>query len=391
MFYIRLGVAMISFYKSIFDPVLLYNKHEFYREKFLHNNLSILVLAVFLTIEQTYYGLCIRGLGSFIQKIHFFSAIVMLIFIILSAYIQMKKPVCVSWIYKIYDISFGFYGFLIAIMRALLIHNNVFSLPTIYIAVIYGFAVIFYFHPLKSLFVYGITSIFFVIALPIFQPTVQNSYIQDILSNNMIAWIVSVINYQKCLKEFKNRKIIKKSNEDLKEKNLQIKKMNNKLKEISIRDALTNIYNRRKLDEILEYEYNRTKRYSREFSIILLDLDLFKSVNDKYGHSVGDKVLIETAEILKNNMRNSDIVGRWGGEEFLIICPETEIQQALHISDKLRNVIEKHEFSVANRRTSSFGVATYKNGDTIEDLIIRADKGLYLAKEKGRNRVEIAI
>lgn len=381
---------MFSFYKNIFCPVLPHNKQKFFKEKLMHNNLSILFLAIFLTIEQIYYGLYLQKYGSFIQKIHFFTAIVMLIFTVISAYIQYKKPSSVFYMYKIYEISFGVFGFFIAIARVLLIHNDVFLIPTIYIAVLYGFAVIFYFNPLESLFVYSTTSLFFIIAMPIFQPTIQNNYIQDILSNNIISWIASVINYQKYVKEFKSQEIIKKSNDKLKEKNLEIKKMNKKLKELSIKDGLTNIYNRRKLDEILEYEYKRTKRYSREFSIILLDLDLFKSVNDKYGHIVGDKVLIETAEILRKNIRNIDIVGRWGGEEFLVICPETEMHQALRVSNKLKNAIEKHEFSIVNKRTCSFGVATYKCGDTIEELVIRADKGLYQAKEKGRNRVEIA-
>lgn len=381
---------MFSGHKNILNSVLSQHKQEFFKKKFMHNNLSILVLSVFLTAEQIYYGLYVQEPGSFVQKIHFSTAIVMLFFVIVSTYIQIKKTICISWMYKIYEISFGFFGFLIAIMRAILVQNNIFVLPTIYIAVLYGFAVIFYFHPLKSLFVYAITSMIIIVSLPIFQLTfIYNNYVQDILSNNIIAWIASVINYQKYVNEFINQKIIEKNNEELKEKNSQIQKINKKLKEISIRDGLTNIYNRRKLDEILEYEYNRAKRYGRKFSIILLDLDLFKSVNDKYGHNVGDSVLIETAEILKNNIRNSDIVGRWGGEEFLIICPETEMQQALYISEKLRNAIEKFRFSVVNKRTSSFGIATYEDGDTIEELVDRADKGLYQAKEKGRNRVEI--
>lgn len=182
------------------------------------------------------------------------------------------------------------------------------------------------------------------------------------------------------MKEFITQKIIDQNNQELKETTLQIKKMNKKLKAISIKDGLTNIYNRRKLDEILEYEYNRSKKYCKEFSVIIFDLDLFKSVNDTYGHTVGDKVLIETAEILRSNIRKSDIFGRWGGEEFLIICPKTNMDKVLYISKKFRKAIETHKFSFVNKRTSSFGVATYKKGNTIEGLINRADKGLYKAK-----------
>ncbi|MCT4619684.1 MAG: GGDEF domain-containing protein [Marinisporobacter sp.] len=382
---------MSSFFKSFFNPIFPEHKNEFFQKKFMHNNLSILCLSVFLTIEQFYYGLYIREPGTFIQEIHFFTAGIMLIYSIISIYIHFKKPVCISWLCKTYDISFGFYGFLIAIIRSLFIQNNIFSLPTIYIAVLYGFGVIFYFHPLKSFFIYAITSTILIVGLPVFQPSIiPTSYIQDTLSNNIIAWIASVINYRKYVKEFMAQKIITKNNQELQEKTLQIQKMNEQLKELSTIDGLTNIYNRRKLDEILAYEYNRVKRYGKAFSVILLDLDLFKSVNDTYGHNVGDQVLIETAEILKNNIRSSDLVGRWGGEEFLIICPNTDIHQALCVSEKLRIAIETHKFPVANKRTSSFGVSTYQKGDTIGTLISRADKGLYQAKKKGRNRVEVA-
>lgn len=383
---------MFSFYRNFFHTVSIQHKQEFFTKKFMHNNLSILFLSIYLMIEQMYYCLYVRQSGSFIQKIHFLTAVIMLIYAILSTHIQLKKPIYISWAYRIYELSFGFYGFLIAVIRGLLIPNNIFPLPTIYIAVLYGFAVIFYFHPLKSFVVYGLTSTILIVALPVFQPTIiQNSYIQDILSNNMISWIASAINYQKYVKEFINQKIIDQNNEELKEKTLQIEKMNKQLEAISIKDGLTNIYNRRKLDEILEYEYNRAKKYCKEFSVIILDLDLFKSVNDTYGHNVGDNVLIETAKILRSNIRKNDKFGRWGGEEFLIICPETNTDKALYVSEKLRKAIETHKFLFVSKQTSSFGVATYKNGDTIEGLINRADKGLYKAKENGRNRIEVVI
>ncbi|WP_066496206.1 GGDEF domain-containing protein [Abyssisolibacter fermentans] len=385
-------MKMNSKYKKFFHTVMPYNKQVFMQKKFMHNNLYILFFSVYLTIEQMYYGLYVREIGSLIQKIHFFSAIIMLIFAIISIYIQIKKPINISWIHKTYEIGFGLYGFFIAIIRSLLIKDSIFTLPTVYIAVLYGFAVIFYFHPFKSFFIYGITSIFLIRVLPIYQPTIiQNSYIQDILSNNMIAWIASVINYHKYVRTFLHQKIISKNNEELKQKALQIEKINKTLKYISIRDELTNIYNRRKLDEILEYEYNRAKKYSDVFSVILLDIDLFKYVNDTYGHNVGDKVLIEIAEILKSNTRKNDMVGRWGGEEFLVVCSQTNMNEVLCVSEKLRKAIEAHDFSIVNKTTCSFGVATYKNSETIENLINRADKGLYQAKERGRNRVGFII
>ncbi len=379
-------------YKKVFHPVLVKYKQEFFRKKFMHNNLSILLFSIFLTVEQMYYGLYIREMGSLTQKIHFFSAMIMVVFVIISTYFQIKKPNNISLMHKTFEISFGLFGFMIAIARSLLVQNSIFPLPTVYIGVIYGFAVIFCFNPVKSFYIYSITSMILIIELPVFQPVIREStYIQDILSNNMIAYILSTINYQKHVKEFINQKIISKSNQELEDKTLEIQKMNEKLKYISMRDELTNIYNRRKLNEVLRHEYNKAKRYSEKFSIIILDVDYFKSVNDTYGHNVGDEVLIELVEKLNNNIRSSDILGRWGGEEFLIICPHTDKNQAVSLARKLRKIIQNHEFPVTNDLTCSFGVTAYKSGDTIDDLINRADKALYTAKENGRNREEVVI
>lgn len=383
---------MFSFYKNYFQTISVQDKQEFLQQKFVHNNLRILFLATFLTIEQTYYGFFVRANGSLIQKIHLFTALIMLIYAIVSIYIQKRKFVCSSFIFQIYEVSFGLYGFFIAGMRALLIQNEMFRLPTIFIAVLYGFAVIFYVNPIESFGVYALTSVSLILFLPIFQPTVTvSSYLEDTVANAMIAWIASLINYYKYVKEFVNQKIIEKNNQELKTKTKQIQEMNKKLTEISIKDGLTNIYNRRKLDEVLKYEYNRAINDNQHFSVILLDLDRFKSVNDTYGHNVGDKVLMEIADLLKRNVRKHDTVGRWGGEEFLIICPRTNINQVLDLSEKLRKQIEEHKFPEIDSRTSSFGVSVHNRGDAIEDIIKRADKGLYKAKENGRNRVEVCI
>jgi len=157
--------------------------------------------------------------------------------------------------------------------------------------------------------------------------------------------------------------------------------------ELSITDRLTGLYNRLKLDEVFCYELTQAKRYDRALSIILLDIDHFKSVNDTHGHQVGDKVLIETASLLKNNIRESDTVGRWGGEEFLVILPSCDLETAKGVAEKLRSAIEAFDFDTVGRKTSSFGVSTYKDGDSEESMVERADNALYEAKKSGRNRV----
>jgi diguanylate cyclase (GGDEF)-like protein/PAS domain S-box-containing protein len=158
---------------------------------------------------------------------------------------------------------------------------------------------------------------------------------------------------------------------------------------MAITDRLTQIYNRIHLDIVLNKEIEESKKYGLPFSIILLDIDKFKSVNDTYGHQVGDSVLKESAKVLSSSVEDSDTLGRWGGEEFLIIASGKEIDEAKALAENLRCSMESYEFSVVGRKTGSFGVSTYRAGDSEESLLQRADEALYRAKENGRNRVEV--
>jgi len=161
------------------------------------------------------------------------------------------------------------------------------------------------------------------------------------------------------------------------------------LEKLSRTDQLTQINNRMHIDEVLQLQYYRFNRSHEVCSIILVDIDYFKLVNDEYGHIVGDKILIEFANLMKDSIRVGDIIGRWGGEEFLIILPHTNLNQAVVLAEKLRGLIEKHIFATLTNKTASFGVATLKEGMSIESFIDKADKALYKSKESGRNCVSI--
>ncbi len=169
---------------------------------------------------------------------------------------------------------------------------------------------------------------------------------------------------------------------------LAVKSM--ELEQASITDALTGLFNRRRLDEVFEYEMTRTGRYGVPLSVVIADIDRFKSVNDTHGHHVGDLVLQKMAEIFRHGVRAIDTVGRWGGEEFMIICPETDGHGTAALAEKLRATIEAASFPIAAHTTASFGVAHYREGDTMKDLVVRADTALYRAKVNGRNRVELS-
>lgn len=155
-------------------------------------------------------------------------------------------------------------------------------------------------------------------------------------------------------------------------------------------DYLTNLYNRAKFDSFLSYEISKINRYDKEkLSILLLDIDYFKNVNDTFGHLVGDNVLQEIAQIMTVCLRQSDIVARWGGEEFIAMLPETTIDQAYYVAEKLRATIENHSFDVVSKITCSIGIAIYHNNNKKSELFKRADEALYRAKNSGRNQVQI--
>lgn len=175
--------------------------------------------------------------------------------------------------------------------------------------------------------------------------------------------------------------LVEKRTQELLEKNLE-------LELLSETDKLTGLFNRHKLDQKLEEEITRSQRENSPFSLIILDLDHFKKVNDTFGHHLGDLVLIDTAKILRDQCRSIDMVGRWGGEEFLIICPATNLEGAMAVAEKCRIKIEQHIFPSVGEVTASFGVKCYETNDSVISMLENADLALYRCKKHGRNSVE---
>jgi len=153
-------------------------------------------------------------------------------------------------------------------------------------------------------------------------------------------------------------------------------------------DILTGAYNRMQFNYFLDAEIDKVNRYGGTFSIIYIDIDHFKEVNDQYGHLVGDAVLQDFSNIVMKHNRTSDIFSRHGGEEFIIITHEANINNATKHAERLRHEIEQHTFDKVDKITCSFGVTEFrKDIDTVSSLIKRADDALYKAKKSGRNRV----
>jgi len=162
-----------------------------------------------------------------------------------------------------------------------------------------------------------------------------------------------------------------------------------RLKNLANTDPLTKLLNRRRFDELISIEYGYALEEGTPLSIIFLDIDHFKKVNDNYGHNSGDEVLKDLAKIVQHAIRDTDIAARWGGEEFIIILPSTAKDSAYNIAEKIRKTIEKYQFLDVFKITASFGIAQLECDENIEKLLKRADDALFLAKKGGRNRTEL--
>jgi len=198
----------------------------------------------------------------------------------------------------------------------------------------------------------------------------------DLLSKAIGSMAKSIDVYQTDLE-----KIVEQRTKELENKNKA-------LEVLSVTDKLTGIYNRIMLDKTIDEEISKSKTSQIKFGIVLIDIDYFKDVNDTYGHQVGDTTLVTFANILKEHIRDVDLLGRWGGEEFVIVCGDSSLDAILSLSEKLRILVEEYDFPVIHTKTASFGVSSYTQNDTAESIIKRADEALYKAKEEGRNKVE---
>lgn len=174
----------------------------------------------------------------------------------------------------------------------------------------------------------------------------------------------------------------------------KLKEQIEKERQLTLRDVLTEIPNRLGYDDRLALELASFRRSKKPFVLVVWDIDLFKKVNDTYGHAAGDQVLKLVASILSRNLRETDFIARYGGEEFVLLLPDTELKGAQLITDKLRNLIKGSKFHFREKDvavTVSAGFAEARENEEGEDIFIRADKALYKAKESGRNNCKAAL
>ncbi len=156
-------------------------------------------------------------------------------------------------------------------------------------------------------------------------------------------------------------------------------------------DSLTNIYNRMKFEELFREELRTAHLQNNDLSMVLFDIDRFKVINDTFGHQIGDDILVDIASLISKNIKIQDIFARWGGEEFVILLPGTNLDGAMRFAEKIRALIERYPFKEIDRLTASFGVGEFEKDESKQTFFEKVDKALYLAKSNGRNRVEKSV
>ncbi len=163
--------------------------------------------------------------------------------------------------------------------------------------------------------------------------------------------------------------------------------INDSLEQLATTDPLTEVYNRRKIQAVMEHELARTRRYGAPAAVLMIDLDNFKAINDRYGHDMGDMILRSVANAIREHLRTTDAFGRWGGEEFVVVCPDTTLEEGVRLAERIRRFVEETHRDTGNDITVSVGVTAPARDDDLRSLLRRADRALYAAKGGGRNSV----
>jgi len=196
--------------------------------------------------------------------------------------------------------------------------------------------------------------------------------------------LVYVISTRRAIAEFQLRE------RKISQINIALELEKRELKELAHQDFLTNTYNRLGLRNHIYELTSNAQRHKTDFSIIFMDLDKFKLINDKFGHDVGDEILIAFADLVRENTRSDDVFGRWGGEEFILLCPHTSLEEAQQVAEKIRKRIVDMGWTKDVKLSCSFGIAKLMKNENITELFKRADSALYSSKKMGRNRVTVS-
>lgn len=339
------------------------------------NSKRILIIGSLYTFVEI-IGLILSTMGFFNSDIRQYVAAVVLIHLMILPmlyYLMYKrKPINLKWID---NLEYLYYTVIViwgSTFTALIYLSR--EDITIYVMVVLLCSSVFTVRPKRSRLLFASAITFFGILIYMYAETMlaANALFFKSLIVTMIAYMISMTGYR-----------IRK---ELHETNKKLLRVNEQLKDQVIRDSLTGLYNNGYIFDYIDHEVEKTKRYDKSLSLIMLDIDDFKQVNDQFGHLEGDNVIKAVADILKNETREFDLPARYGGEEFLIVMTNTDISTANQVAERIRRAIENLKFSFDHQITVSVGLAQWDK-DTRSSLIKKADDQLYKAKASGKNRI----
>lgn len=278
---------------------------------------------------------------------------------------------------RIVQYVYLFASFLLFIALSLIPQGEFVTINT-YVMALFGTSALLFFHPLESGILYAVIYGVFFMALPHYQAHPDIVLILRINAAIMtvFAWVIARMVYRMKLVSLIDKKTIEHKNE--------------LLREMAKRDSMTSLLNHATVFYRLRDEMDEARLTQVPLSVVMLDIDNFKTVNDSLGHQAGDKVIIGIAGIITDNCRATDIVGRYGGEEFLIVMPGTDLERATLTAERIRVLVEAAVFEAGTSVTISAGVCQF-NDQTTEELVKKADEYLYMAKNQGRNRIEAPV
>ena len=337
------------------------------------------IINIFLfTYKKTYDTQVLKTWSQGIIASHFMLLIFMIVFFLISHRLKNREEPNKTMFLSQYIVVIVIMASGIAIVTLdQLVTTNI--TPFLLISIISG--VIFLIRPFASFIIYATSYVayYFSIGLIITDQQVLLSNRVNGITAVGIGFLLSLI-----LWNYNYTNIIQKRRFEIQQKQLE---------QMAYYDPLTDLPNRRLLEKLIKREFSSMQRYGHETVMIILDIDDFKRINDTYGHLVGDKMLRQVADLLKNNVRESDTVARFGGEEFIILMPKASVEEGYVFAERLRKLIMEKRFTIGSitlQITSSFGVTSIDDisSQTIEDYYSLADKALYLAKQGGKNRVE---
>lgn len=220
---------------------------------------------------------------------------------------------------------------------------------------------------------------------------INDKHFKRIIAANKNGEIIGIITQQELIAHSYNHwaSMMKNYHDELLKLNRELQEKSNNLQKMATTDMLTKLYNRHMFSELFNkfLEKSRREKDEGKLALAILDIDDFKVINDSYGHNVGDDVLVDIASLISSTLRSSDIIGRWGGEEFVVLLTNTNIKNGFDTIENLRNIISKYNFKLVKKLTVSIGITIVKGDDTLETAIKKADDALYISKESGKNRV----